>query len=82
VHAAARFAGTAVRITRRPLRSAARAAPGVAGAAGIAVGLGQVAGHVFGRGLTWWVALAVGSGFALWFGAEINASPLPPPPDG
>jgi len=78
VHAAARLAGTAVRITRRPLRSAARAAPGLAGAAGIAVGLGQVAGHVFGRGLTWWVALAVGGGFALWIGSDINRVPPAP----
>lgn len=78
VHAAARVAGTAVRISRRPLRSAARAAPGLAGAAGIAVGLGQVAGHVFGRGLTWWVAAAIGGAFLVRIGAEVNAAPPAP----
>ena len=78
VLASAKFAGTVVRITRRPFRSALRAAPGLAGAAAIAIGLGQVAGHVFGRGLTWWVALAAGGAFVLRFGAEVNAS-LPAP---
>ena len=81
VVAAAVLAGTALRFTRRPFRSALRAAPGVLGAAAIAVGLGEVAGRVWGRGLTWWVALAVAGGFALWFGAELNARPPALPPE-
>lgn len=79
--AAAVLAGTVLRFTRRPFRSALRAAPGVLGAAAIAVGLGEVAGRVWGHGLTWWVALAVAGGFALWFGAELNARPPALPPE-
>lgn len=73
--AVAVFAGTALRLCRRPLRNALRAAPGLAGAAGIAVGLGEVAGHVWQRGLTWWVALVIAGGFVLWFAAEMNSKP-------
>ena len=72
---AARLAGTVVRITRRGLRKALSVVPGLAGAGGIAIGLGEVAGHVWQRGLTWWVALVVGGAFALWFAAELNRVP-------
>jgi hypothetical protein len=75
--AAARVAGTAIRITRRPARTALRALPGVAGAAAVAVGLGEVAGH-YQRGLTWWVACVIGGVFALGFAREINAAPPAP----
>jgi len=76
--AAAVFTGTALRITRRALRKAVSVVPGLAGAAGIAIGLGQVAGHVWGRGLTWWVALVVGGAFALWISADLNRVPRAP----
>ena len=69
----ARWAGTLVRV----LRPFGRVVPGLAGAAALSVGLGQVAGHVFGHGLTWWVALAAGGVFVLWFGAELNRVPPP-----
>jgi hypothetical protein len=39
--------------------------PGVAGGAVVSVGLGEIAGHVFGHGLTPWVALTLGGLFAL-----------------
>lgn len=39
--------------------------PGIAGAAMISLGAGELAGHLFGRGLTPWVALMVGGVFAL-----------------
>jgi hypothetical protein len=39
--------------------------PGVAGAAALSVAAGEVAGHVFGHGLTPWVGLGVGALFAL-----------------
>ncbi len=39
--------------------------PGVAGAAMISAGAGEVAGHVFGHGLTPWVAVTLGGVFAL-----------------
>lgn len=68
---AAHWAGTLVRV----LRPLGRVVPGVAGAAAVAVGLGQVAGHVFGHRLAWWVALTLAGLFALWFGAEVNAAP-------
>ena len=70
----ATIAGTLVRV----LRPLGRVLPGVAGAAAVAVGLGQVAGHVFGHGLALWAGLAVGGGFALWFGAEMNRTPPAP----
>ena len=59
----------------RVMRPLGRILPGTAGALAIAVGLGQVAGHVFGHRLAWWVALTVAGLFALWFGAELNAQP-------
>jgi hypothetical protein len=78
---AAGWAGTAIRLTRRPAR-AARALPGVAGAAAIAVGAGELTGHVFGHGLALWAGLAVGGVFALWLGRELNAPPpAARPPD-
>ena len=80
VEACAVLAGTVVRITRRPFRSALRAAPGLVGAAAIAIGIGQVAGH-YAAGLAWWVALGVGGVFVLWFGAEVNRVPPVPPAD-
>lgn len=42
-----------------------RLVPGLAGGAGLSVGLGEGAGHVFGHGLTPWVALTVAGVFAL-----------------
>jgi hypothetical protein len=39
--------------------------PGVAGGMGLSVAAGEVAGHVFGHGLTPWVALGAGSVLAL-----------------
>jgi hypothetical protein len=39
--------------------------PGLAGAAVFSVAAGEIAGHVFGHGLTPWVALGVGGVFAL-----------------
>lgn len=50
-------AGTAVRWSM--------SLPGLLGAAGMSVAAGEIIGHVFGHGLTPWVALAVGAGFAL-----------------
>lgn len=64
---AARWAGLAVRVLR--------ALFGPAAAAAVSVGLGELAGHIFGRGLTWWVALAVGGGFGLWIASELNRAP-------
>lgn len=68
---AAFWAGTLIRVLRQVL-------PGLAGAAALSVGAGELAGHVFGRGLSPWVALVIAGLFALWFGAEINASPPAP----
>jgi hypothetical protein len=59
--AAATAAGTAVGTAA----GLSRALPGLGGAAGLSVALGAIAGHVFGHGLTPWVALAAGSVFAL-----------------
>lgn len=41
------------------------AVPGVGGAAAVSLGLGELAGHVFGHGLTPWVAITAGGLFAL-----------------
>ena len=41
------------------------AVPGLAGAGMVSLGLGELAGHVFGHGLTPWVSVAVGGVFAL-----------------
>lgn len=70
---AARWAGTAVRWTTM----AAHVLFAPAAAAAVSVGLGQLAGHVFGRGLAPWVALAVGGGFGLWMATELNTPPAP-----
>lgn len=75
---AAKWAGTVLRVTRRPVVALFRSLPGVAGAAAIAVGAGELAGHVFGHGLALWVGLVVGGAFAVRIGAEINA-PAPAP---
>lgn len=42
-----------------------RLVPGVAGAALLSVAAGEIAGHVFGHGLTPWVASALGAVFLL-----------------
>lgn len=47
------------------------AVPGVGGAAAVSVGLGELAGHVFGHGLTPWVAITVGGVFALVLDRQI-----------
>jgi len=79
---AAKWAGTVLRVGRRPVATLGRMLPGVAGAAAIAVGSGELAGHVFGRGLALWVGLVVGGVFLVRIGAEVNAPvPAPRPPD-
>lgn len=45
--------------------------PGLAGAAVFSLGIGEIAGHLLGRGLTPWVALTVGGAFALWLDRKI-----------
>jgi hypothetical protein len=67
----ARAAGVLVRVLRALFAPAAAAA--------VSAGLGELAGHVFGRGLAPWVALTVGGVFALWMAAELNAVPPPAP---
>lgn len=67
---AAHWAGLAVR--------GLRALFGPAAAAAVSVGLGQLAGHVFGRGLAPWVTLTLLGGFGLWVAAELNAVPPAP----
>lgn len=67
----ARWAGVTVRVLRALFAPAAAAA--------VSVGLGELAGHIFGHDLTWWVALAVGGGFGLWIASEVNAAPRPAP---
>jgi len=52
--------------------------PGLAGAALVSVGVGELAGHVFGHGLAPWTSLALAGGFLLWIGAALNQSPHPP----
>lgn len=74
----ARLAGSVVRITRGPFRSAVRAAPGVLGAAAVAAGCGEVVQRVFGRGLGWPAGLVVAGVFALLFGRELNQPPPAP----
>jgi hypothetical protein len=61
---AGRVADLAGKLTGRALKIAPTV-PGLAGAAGFSVCLGGFAGHVFGHGLTPWVAGLAGSGFAL-----------------
>jgi len=68
---AARWAGVAVRVLRALFAPAAAAA--------VSVGLGELAGHVFGRGLAPWVAMALAGGFGLWIASELNAAPRPAP---
>jgi hypothetical protein len=68
---AATWAGTAVR--------GARMLFGPAAAAAVAIGTGELAGHIFGRGLAPWVALVIGGGFGLWISSELNSVPPPAP---
>ena len=72
---AAAWAGTAVRMTVRT----ARVLFGPAAAAAVSIGLGELAGHVFGRGLAPWVGLLVAGGFGLWMARELNSVPPVPP---
>jgi hypothetical protein len=58
-----------------------RALPGVLGMAAVSVGAGELAGHIFGRGLSPWVGLVVAGGFALVAGAEVNRGQRWPPGD-
>lgn len=67
---AARWAGLAVRVLRALFAPAAAAA--------VSAGLGELAGHVFGRGLSPWAALTLAGGFGLWIASELNAVPDPP----
>lgn len=46
--------------------------PGLAGAAGFSLGLGGIAGHLFGHGLTPWVTLVVAGMFALRLDGQID----------
>ena len=62
--AASSAAEVAGRVTGRAL-GFRRAVPGLAGAAGLSVAVGEVASHVFGHGLAPWVGLGAGSVFAL-----------------
>ena len=71
---AVRWAGLAVRVLR------ALFAPAAAAAA--AIGLGQLAGHIWGRGLAPWVALFVAGVFGLQLARELNTAPAAPRPDG
>jgi len=68
---AARWAGLGVRALRALFAPAAAAA--------VSAGLGELAGHVFGRGLAPWVALAIAGVFGLWMSSELNAAPPPAP---
>jgi len=68
---AARWAGLAVRVLRALFAPAAAAA--------VSAGLGELAGHLFGRGLAPWVALTLAGGFGLWIASELNAAPQPAP---
>lgn len=70
---AARWAGLVTRWSA----VAAHALFAPAAAAAVSIGLGQLAGHVFGRGLAPWVALAVAGGFGLWMATELNTPPAP-----
>jgi hypothetical protein len=58
-------AGAAVGRVLWPVLSVSHLVPGVAGAAAVSLGLGEIAGHVFGHGLTPWVAGVAGGLFAL-----------------
>lgn len=69
----ARWTGTAARWSA----VAAHALFAPAAAAAVSAGLGQLAGHVFGRGLAPWVALTVAGGFGLWMATELNTPPAP-----
>lgn len=60
------LAGTLVKI------GAHRMLPGVAGAALVSAGGGQIAGHVFGRGVAPWVAITLAGVFVLLAAAETN----------
>lgn len=73
---AARWAGTLVRWRVH------RMLPGLLGAAAVSAGLGELAGHIFGRGLAPWVSLAVAGGFVMWIAAAINHVPRPPSNNG
>jgi len=66
----ATLAGTAVRLSRALL--------GPAAAAAVSIGLGELAGHVFGRGLAPWVAIVIGGGFGLLLASELHAAPRAP----
>jgi len=61
---AGRVAEAAGKLAGRVLR-AAPAVPGLAGAGLVALGAGEVAGHVFGHGLAPWVASVTGGVFLL-----------------
>jgi hypothetical protein len=55
------------------------AVPGPASGVLAAVGGGEVIGHVFGRGLSPWCSLVIGSVFLARLGAELHRVPSPPP---
>lgn len=76
---AASAAGHVLRVARVPVRRGLPMVPGAAGAVLAAVGGGEVAGHVFGRGLSPWCSLVIGSVFLLRLGAELNRTPAAPP---
>lgn len=80
--AAAVAAGHVLRVSRVPLRRGRQAVAGVAGAAAIALGAGELAGHVFGHGIAPWATLLVAGVFSMWFGAEMNRVPAAARGDG
>ncbi len=68
---AAHAAGVAVRVLRALFAPAAAAA--------VSVGAGELAGHVFGRGLAPWAALTLAGVFGLLLARELNSAPRQPP---
>ena len=46
--------------------------PGLAGAVALSVAVGEIAGHVFGHGLTPWVTLLIAGGFLLRLDGRIH----------
>lgn len=56
--------------------------PGIASAVLASVGIGELVGHLFGRGLAPWTGMVVGAVYLARLGAELNRVPAPPARDG
>lgn len=69
---AARLAGTLIRWRVHLML------PGLAGAALVSLGGGELAGQAFGRGVALWASLALAGVFVLVFAAEVNRAPRTP----